>query len=102
MPRRRRLNPDGVPSHIVQRGHTGQPSFFAEEHYRAYLNWLGEALKREGARLHAYALMTNHHHALYAPAAHVADGTERCPHRHRPGTGAICSTTPARAAAISP
>jgi putative transposase len=67
MPRRPRLHLDGVPLHIVQRGHNRQPCFFAEEDYHAYLHWLGEALSREGAALHAYALMTNHVHLLLTP-----------------------------------
>jgi putative transposase len=67
MPRRPRLHLDAVPLHIVQRGHNRQPCFFAEEDYHAYLHWLGEALRREGALLHAYALMTNHVHLLVTP-----------------------------------
>ena len=52
MPRRPRLHLDGVPLHIVQRGHNRHPCFFAEEDYHAYLHWLGEALKgTKGARL---------------------------------------------------
>ena len=67
MPRPPRLHLEGVPLHIVQRGHNRQPCFFAEEDYHAYLHWLGEALAREGALLHAYALMTNHVHLLVTP-----------------------------------
>jgi hypothetical protein len=32
------------------------------------MGWLGQALEREGARLYAYALMTNHVHLLLTPA----------------------------------
>ena len=67
MPRRPRTHVDGVPLHIVQRGHNRQPCFFAEEDYRAYLHWLGEALRKEKCILHAYALMTNHVHLLLTP-----------------------------------
>ncbi len=35
--------------------------------YQAYLHWLGEALKKESCRLHAYGLMTNHIHLLLTP-----------------------------------
>ena len=59
MPRRPRLHLNAVSLHIVQRGHDRQPCFFAEEDYHAYLHWLGEVIEREGALLHAYALMTN-------------------------------------------
>lgn len=67
MPRRPRVHIDGVPLHIVQRGHNRQPCFFAEEDYYTYLHWLSEALHREQCALHAYALMTNHVHLLLTP-----------------------------------
>lgn len=67
MPRRPRIHLDGVPLHIVQRGHNREPCFFGEEDYQAYLHWLGEALKKERCALHAYALMTNHVHLLITP-----------------------------------
>ena len=67
MPRRRRIYLDGVPLHIVQRGHNRGPCFFGEEDYHAYLHWLGEALRNEHCALHAYALMTNHVHLLVTP-----------------------------------
>ena len=44
MPRRPRVHLDGVPLHIVQRGHNREPCFFAEEDYHSYRHWLGEAL----------------------------------------------------------
>ena len=62
MPRRPRIHLDGVPLHIVQRGHNRQPCFFAEADYQAYLHWLGDAARSTGCQLHAYALMTNHVH----------------------------------------
>lgn len=67
MPRRPRIHLDGVPLHIVQRGHNRAPCFFAEEDYFAYLHWLGEALIEHECALHAYALMTNHVHLLLTP-----------------------------------
>ena len=67
MPRRSRVHLDGIPLHIVQRGHNREPCFFAEEDYYAYLHWLGEALKKEHCALHAYVLMTNHVHLLVTP-----------------------------------
>ena len=67
MPRRPRIHLDGIPLHIVQRGHNREPCFFGEEDYQAYLHWLGEALKKEDCALHAYALMTNHVHLLVTP-----------------------------------
>ena len=67
MPRRPRVHLDGVPLHIVQRGHNREPCFFAEDDYLSYLHWLGEALAEARCGLHAYALMTNHVHLLLTP-----------------------------------
>ena len=59
MPRRPRIHLDGVPLHIVQRGHNREPCFFGEDDYNIYLHWLGEALGEAECKLHAYVLMTN-------------------------------------------
>jgi putative transposase len=67
MPRRPRIHLDGIPLHIVQRGHNREPCFFGEEDYHAYLHWLGEALTKERCSLHAYVLMTNHVHLRVTP-----------------------------------
>ena len=67
MPRRPRVHLDGVPLHIVQRGHNRQPCFFAEGDYGSYLHWLDEALRETTCALHAYVLMTNHVHLLLTP-----------------------------------
>ena len=67
MPRRPRIQLDGVPLHIVQRGHNREPCFFSEEDYSSYLHWLEEALSVNECQLHAYALMTNHVHLLLTP-----------------------------------
>jgi putative transposase len=67
MPRRTRVHIDGLPLHIVQRGHNRSACFFDDQDRLAYLGWLREALKREHCRLHAYVLMTNHVHRLLTP-----------------------------------
>jgi putative transposase len=67
MPRRPRIHLDGVPLHVVQRGHNREPCFFTEDDYSSYLHWLGEALAETGCALHAYVLMTNHVHLLLTP-----------------------------------
>lgn len=67
MPRRPRLHLDHVPLHIVQRGHNRAACFFADDDYRVYLHWLGEALRESGCQLHAWVLMTNHVHLLITP-----------------------------------
>ena len=67
MPRRPRIQIDGLPLHIVQRGHNREPCFFAEDDYASYRHWLGEALADTECVLHAYVLMTNHVHLLLTP-----------------------------------
>lgn len=67
MSRRCRIHLDGVPLHIVQRGHNREPCFFGEDDYSSYLHWLGEALTECDCELHAYVLMTNHVHLLLTP-----------------------------------
>ena len=67
MPRRPRIHLDGVPLHIVQRGHNRQRCFFSDADYHCYLRWLGEALEQCDCSLHAYVLMSNHVHLLLTP-----------------------------------
>lgn len=67
MPHRPRVHLDGIPLHIVQRGHNHEACLFAEEDYSSYLHWLGEALGENECSLHAYVLMTNHVHLLLTP-----------------------------------
>jgi putative transposase len=55
------------PLHVIQRGNNREPVFFAEDDYRRYLGWLGEAAAEHGVALHAYVLMTNHVHLLATP-----------------------------------
>ena len=64
MPRRARILLQGVPLHIIQRGHNRQPCFFSETDYIVYLDMLGEHCHANGCALHAYVLMTNHVHLL--------------------------------------
>jgi putative transposase len=67
MPRKPRFYLPGVPAHIVQRGNCRQATFFGDEDYAAYRDWLCEGAKRHGCALHAYVLMTNHVHLLVTP-----------------------------------
>lgn len=57
----------GMPQHIIQRGNNRDVVFAAEEDYRFYLECLGEAAERQGLKVHAYVLMTNHVHLLATP-----------------------------------
>lgn len=67
MPRRQRTHLDGMPLHIVQRGHNRNACFFETGDYRAYLRALDIALRDAQCDLHAYVLMTNHVHLLITP-----------------------------------
>ncbi|MCP4307803.1 MAG: transposase [bacterium] len=67
MPRRSRIHINGLPLHIVQRGHNRAACFFEDQDRLAYVGWLREALERERCQLHAYVLMTNHVHLLLTP-----------------------------------
>lgn len=69
MPRKPRLDLADVPQHIIQRGNDRQPCFFCRADYLCYLAELREISLREGCRVHAYVLMTNHVHLLATPAA---------------------------------
>ena len=62
--RRARLLFAGVPQHLIQRGNNRQATFFADEDYVSYLDWLLEAVKKYDCRIYAYVLMTNHVHLL--------------------------------------
>ncbi|WP_227470646.1 transposase [Massilia sp. YMA4] len=64
VPRQPRLLLQGVPLHLIQRGHNREACFFREWDYRVYLDTLGEQARRTECSLHAYVLMTNHVHLL--------------------------------------
>ena len=57
MPRPPRFDLPGVPRHIVQRGNNRQSVFFDETDYRAYLEWLGKAVRHYGVAVHAWCLI---------------------------------------------
>ncbi len=67
MPRKTRMYLPGMPVHVVQRGNNGTACFFADDDYLYYKAALTEGLRRYGAQLHAYCLMTNHVHLLMTP-----------------------------------
>lgn len=69
MPRQSRLDLPDIPQHVVQRGNDRQPCFFTQDDYPRYLAELREICHREGCRVHAYVLMTNHVHLLVTPSA---------------------------------
>jgi putative transposase len=64
MPRRKRLQVAGLPTHILQRGNNRQACFFADDDYQFFLGHLAQLARRFRCALHAYVLMTNHFHLL--------------------------------------
>lgn len=67
MPRIRRLDPPGIPRHIVQRGNNRQACFFRDYDRTTYLSLLAKFAEAYGCRVHAYVLMSNHVHLLATP-----------------------------------
>ncbi len=72
MPRKPRFVLPGVPQHVIQRGHNREPCFYTAEDYQRYLHELKKAVDTNGAKLHAYVLMTNHVHLLVTPISEHA------------------------------
>lgn len=62
-----RLEPIGVPLHVIQRGNNRGACFLSDDDYRRYLHYLRDAAARFGCAIHAYVLMTNHVHILLTP-----------------------------------
>ena len=62
-----RLEPAGVPLHIIQRGNNRAACFFNDVDRHFYLKCLGDAASLRGCAIHAYALMPNHVHLLLTP-----------------------------------
>jgi len=67
MPRSPRIDLEGMPQHVTQRGNNRQPCFFNDDDYRFYLECLQDAAEKYACLVHAYILMTNHVHILATP-----------------------------------
>ena len=67
MSRLPRVNPVGVPQHIIQRGNNHQVCFISDQDFTAYLNWLKEYALKFEVDIHAWVLMDNHVHLLCTP-----------------------------------
>ncbi len=68
MPRQRRIVIPGLPHHVTQRGSRRQDVFFRQEDREIYLHLLHKYLKKHGAELLAYCLMSNHVHLVVVPS----------------------------------
>ncbi len=75
MARPLRLEFPGALYHVFARGNARAPVFIDARDYRTFLEILGICCARHGFRIHAYALMPNHHHLLLAtPLAELSRG----------------------------
>jgi putative transposase len=72
MPRNARCVLPGVAYHVTQRGTDRQRVFFLNSDREMYLQLLSRNLGGARARLLAYALMTNHIHAIVVPEQAVS------------------------------
>lgn len=52
---------------MIQRGNNRVPTFVTPRDFAVYRGILGDASRRAGCAIHAYALMTNHTHLLVTP-----------------------------------
>lgn len=57
----------GLAHHVTQRGNRRLPTFFVEDDYAAYYEFLAEGCAKSGTTLWAYCLMPNHVHLLLVP-----------------------------------
>jgi REP element-mobilizing transposase RayT len=63
--------------HVMNRGVNRQPVFFGDEDRILFGRLLQRAHDRFGVEVHAYCLMTNHHHLLlHCPSAHLSDAMQ--------------------------
>jgi len=87
MPHKPRMYLVDVPAYLVQRGNYRDACCFCDDDYPYYLEVLGQGLRRDNVKLHAYCLMTNHVHLLekrvafpccptYASMTHVSEQNE--------------------------
>lgn len=67
MPRSRRICPDGVPQHIVNRGNLRAQIFREPADYLGFVAALADAAERTVVRLIAFCVMPNHWHLVLWP-----------------------------------
>jgi putative transposase len=69
MPRIRRIAPEGVAQHVVNRGNDRKGVFKKKGDYLAFLRFMREAQDRIPVRILAYCLMPNHFHLVVWPTS---------------------------------
>ncbi len=67
MPRQPRINPIGIPQHIIVRGNNRQVCFTNEDDMAFYLSCLKDYSQKHQLEVHGWVLMTNHIHLLCTP-----------------------------------
>jgi putative transposase len=67
MTRLARVIAPGFPHHIIQRGNRRQQTFFSDNDYNTYLQFLSQYCKRYSTEIWAYCLMPNHIHLIAVP-----------------------------------
>jgi putative transposase len=67
MPRLARIIVPELPHHITQRGNRRQKTFFSDDDYRTYLQFLAEYCFANSVAIWAYCLMPNHVHLILNP-----------------------------------
>lgn len=67
MARLPRLSFPGLPHHVIQRGHNGQPVFLRPADYQRMLELLQEYATDLKVAVHAYTLLPNQFHLLLTP-----------------------------------
>jgi putative transposase len=67
MARLPRLSFAGLPHHLIQRGHNGQPVCLRPADYQLLLDLLLEYSRQFEVAVHAYVLLPNHFHLLLTP-----------------------------------
>jgi len=75
MARKPRVEFEGAKYHVIGRGNYRKPVFGEEGSGEAFERTLFEAAERQGWRIHAFAIMSNHYHvALETPMPNLSEG----------------------------
>jgi putative transposase len=67
MPRRRRVYPDGLAFHVINRGNKRSRIFLGASDYDDFLDAMAKAAEQTEMRVLAFCLMTNHWHLVLWP-----------------------------------
>ncbi len=68
MARLPRINPPGIPQHVIQRGNNKNVCFAEEQDFSTYARWLNKYSKEHQVAIHAWVFMNNHVHLLMTPS----------------------------------